>query len=246
VSSKGRITYNRKTGRFRDAAGRFISKSRALKSSTARAEYLKATTPRPRRKAPAAAPTPRPGRVAAPVAVSRPHITYDARSGRFRDAKGHFIPKARALKSSIARAQYQAAIAPPKPKTKPKRPRKPKAPPVPLIFEVAAAPGQMVVENARLFTIEQLARMILLQIESGAFRFRFWYKLPEISVDYPLGVGSTPPMLKNVITKNDRYSEIVSFLRGRQGWIKGKVTTYWFSNRRMRYKAAPDEVDAYK
>ena len=54
--------------------------------------------------------------------MARKTYSYDPKSGRFRDAQGHFISKAKALRSSIARAQYEAAQRParrPKPTPRP-------------------------------------------------------------------------------------------------------------------------------
>lgn len=54
------IHYDRKSGRFRDDAGHWVSKTRALKSATARKEFAKATAPRQRAPRPAPPPPPAP------------------------------------------------------------------------------------------------------------------------------------------------------------------------------------------
>jgi hypothetical protein len=184
---------------------------------------------------------------------SRNRLRYDKKVKRFRDARGRFVSYDRGIRSSTARTQYYRVpvkrryIPPakrpkPKPKPKPRKKRPPPPPPVPHIEEVHQAPGQRVVTNAYDFNIKQLAALLLLQIESGAFRFRFWYKLPSISADYPTGIGSTPPLLKSVITRNEVLSEVIGFIRGRSGWVKGRIQTYWFSKRRMRYEPHPSEA----
>ena len=188
MSSKGRLSYDRKVKRFRDAQGRFVSYDRGIRSAQARKQYRKAPK------------------------------------------KARYVPPAKKLP-------------PPSPKRKIKKKKRKvrKAPPpTPSIYEVAAAPGQQVMANAWAYTLAQLAALILSQIKDGVFRFRFWYRLPEISAEYPLGIGSTQPLLANVITKNNRLSEVKAFLNGRKGYIKGKVTTYWFSRRKLRYDAAPE------
>lgn len=175
-------------------------------------------------------------------------LSYDRRAKRFRDAKGRFIPLSRGLKSAFARKQYYKApkkaryvpkpapppkpLAPVKKKAKKKVKRKVKPAPMPAITEVPEAPGQFIISNASHFNLDQLAALILSNIKAGAFSFRFWYRLPDgISINYPTGVGSTQPLHKSRITRNDRLSEVKGFLRGRGGRIKGKVTVYWYSRR---------------
>lgn len=172
-------------------------------------------------------------------------IFYDAKVKRFRGPDGRFISYKRGIRSAPARKQYNRApkkrryLPPPsKPKVKPKvskarkkLPTKKKPPPVPVIFELTKAPGQFMVFNAEAFTVTQLARLLLMQIEAGNMRFRFWYRLPEISIDYPTGIGSTEPLFKSRLTVNEVLSEVVGFIKGRGGFIKGKIIEYWFSRR---------------
>lgn len=45
------IHFNKASGRFKDDRGRFVSKSKAMRSSIARREYAEATAPKPAHKA---------------------------------------------------------------------------------------------------------------------------------------------------------------------------------------------------
>jgi hypothetical protein len=60
------LRYDRKAGRFRDASGRFVSHTRGLKSSIARAQYLRVVRPKPRPRPKPVKPAPPPRRVVAP------------------------------------------------------------------------------------------------------------------------------------------------------------------------------------
>jgi len=187
-------------------------------------------------------------------------LRYDAKTKRFRDAQGRFVSYDRGIRSAPARRQYnrvpkkrrylppvpikavkrKALVkpkAPPKPvKKKPapsiKKRRKPAPPPPkPTIFEVTQAPGQFMVLGVESYTSRQLADLILKQIELGATVFRFWYRMAQVSEAYPLGVGSTQPLHKSILTLHDDVGEIVRFILGRHRYIKGDITEYWFSFR---------------
>lgn len=61
-------------------------------------------------------------------------IHYDKKLGRFRDDAGRLVSRDRAMRSSVARREYEAAQRKPKPKPKPPAPlpkRKPPPPPPP-------------------------------------------------------------------------------------------------------------------
>ena len=56
------------------------------------------------------------------------------------------------------------------------------------------------------------------------------------------GVGSTMPLHTSAITRNNKLSEVVAFLIGRDGHIKGKIESYWYSFRKRAYDAHPEET----
>lgn len=80
-------------------------------------------------------------------------IHYDAKSKRFRDERGRLVAKDRAMRSSVARREYEAAQRKAKPKPKPaatKPKTKPKAKAKPKAKKVSPAKPQRAEPDSRL------------------------------------------------------------------------------------------------
>lgn len=80
--------------------------------------------------------------------MARKTYTYDAKTGRFRDASGHFISKAKALRSSVARQQFE------KSQRKRKKPSKPAPPPRRSVAKPAPRPPRRPPAARRTFTYD--------------------------------------------------------------------------------------------
>jgi hypothetical protein len=182
------------------------------------------------------------------------HLSYDAGVSRFRDSRGRFVSYTKGIRSSTARTEYYSTPVARRyvPKKKPRKkliaPLKPRIIPpskLPDYFEGAVyvgpdrqyVPNQTMIEGIARWGIMTLANLIHQQIQKGFIRFRFWYKVVKSGFIYTdttrsgSKIGSTGPIMNNVIAYNGTLTEVISFLQGRGNFINGKVVYYWISKR---------------
>lgn len=212
MSSKGQrrstLSYDRKTKRFRDAQGRFVSRERGLKSKYARATYLRVIR---KGKAPAK-PKPRPPRK--PVSPKKP--TPRKKKRVTKRVKKRPYPPLVTVRFLEKLPEYGSG---------------------PIDVRGVLVTNQIRIFGISRWNINTLANLLYKQIKQGYARFRFWYKIVKTGFVYTettksgSKIGSTTSIMWSHITYNKTLPEIVEFLQGARGWINGRVIYYWISKR---------------
>jgi len=204
VAKRRVVSFDTKVKRFRGPDGRFLSRSRGLKSKYARMSYLRAIrkpkVPRKPRPAPLPVPVKRP---------KRPHVA--AR----RLAKARPKRKKGALPSYTRHAVLDRGT-------------------------LRAVPGQFLISGIGKWSLRNLAKLILRQIQRGYHTFRFWFRVLPVEFKYwtegKKGLASTYPLDVSIV--GNTINAIMDFLHGEPDpggkvhIIPGsRVLYYWMSNR---------------